>query len=98
MGARLLGIAADGALDGPLLLHGHLVLLPCLVGEDSDGLLDGIVTRRSDGLDGIEALEGEGDHDLDGLEVLRHLTQPAPSLHAIPRLSQRGEAPLLALI
>ena len=98
MGARLLGIAADGTLDGPLLLHGHLVLLPCLVGEDGDGLLYRVVPRSGDGLDGIETLEGEGDHDLDGLEVLRHLTQPAPGLHAIPRLSQRGEAPLLALI
>ena len=70
------------------------MLLALSVHDDSDRLLDSILTRRLDALDRVAPLHNEGYHNAVWLVILVHLTQPRPSLYRVACLSNRRKVPL----
>ena len=90
---RLVAVASDWTLDGPLLSHRDGVVYASFVDQDCDGILCGVSTCRLEALDGVNPFEGEGNHDLDVLEVLFYLTEPSTSGDTVTDGSQGLEVP-----
>ena len=70
------------------------MLLALSVHDDSDRLLDSVLTRRLDTLDRVAPLHDEGYHDAVRLVIFVHLPQPRASLYRVARLSNRRKVPL----
>ncbi len=93
-GARLLGIAADGLLHGPLLHHRNRMVLAGGIGHDGHRVGHLVLALRHDALDRIVIGHREGNHDLVGYPLLLHLAQPRCGRHLVARLRERLEGPL----
>ena len=70
-----------------------LKVLAVGVGEHGDGLIDGVFTRRSDALDRILALEGEGNHDLVGQPAFLDFAEPVGRDDAVAGFREGREGP-----
>ena len=93
MRTRLVAVASDWTLDRPFLSHRDGVFYASFVDEDCDGIFCGVSTCSLEALDGVNPFEGEGNHDLDALEVLFYLTEPRSSSDTVTDSSQGLEVP-----
>ena len=91
---RLLGVAADGLLYGPLLHHRYIVFVAVGVGNHGHRIGNLVLAGRSDALDRIAALHDERHHDLVVDPLLLDMAQPRSGRHLVARLGYGLKLPL----
>ena len=85
-------------LTGHFLDHRHLDVPAVPVSEGGDCGIDCILARGSDFLDGILALEREGNHDLVGKPAFGHFAEPVGGRHLVTCLGYGREVPELLVV
>ena len=90
---RFLLVIRHGTFHRPPLNHSHRNIISFLISQDSNRILNLIITFRHDSLYSSSSLQCKRRHHFQRLEVLIHLPQPRGSLYFITRVYQWNEVP-----
>jgi len=90
---RLLTVSLDGDFYRPLLNHVQFKLLPFLIFDDRNLVIDGILTFGDHLFDPVGALHLEGYHDLVGHVVFVDFPEPVAGNHPVAGFGQGLEIP-----
>ena len=96
--ARFFFIIRHGTFHRPLLNHIYLNFIPFFISQDSNCILNAVITFLNNRLDSAYSFLFKRDHDFQWLEIFIYLTQPCCRFHLISDFSQRYKMPFAFLI